>query len=392
MQSPVSSITVNDIVRRYWPEYRKKYRVVEHERRVIRHIMQCRTEEMGARVQECNNCDYTLTLYNSCRDRNCPTCQSMKKEKWIMDRKSETLPFQYFHVVFTLPDRLDSIVMRNKRKIYALLFDKVRETLVTAAAEKKYFGATIGFFAILHTWGQRLGIHPHLHCVVPGGGYDLAKKKWKRCKKSFFISFEVLATRFRSLFLSALRTMYNKGELHLAGCEYDHPDLFQNLVDELWNTRWNVFLKETYESEMNVIDYLGRYTHRIAISNYRIIKMEDDFVHFTYKDYRENGKRKIVKMHALSFIRRFCFHIVPKQFVRIRYFGLLAHRNRSERIRECREYYEIKIEKKNRECTWIDIFTRVTGRDPFVCPKCKTGRLSERCSVRVDGVRDPPRE
>jgi hypothetical protein len=304
----------------------------------------------------------------------------------------ETLPFQYFHVVFTLPDRLDPIVMRNKRKLYALLFDKVRETLVTAAAEKKYFGATIGFFAILHTWGQKLGIHPHLHCVVPGGGYDPVKKKWKRCKKNFFISFEVLATRFRSLFLSALKEMYNKGELYLAGCEYDHPDMFQSLIDELQNTRWNVFLKETYENETNVIDYLGRYTHRIAISNYRIIRVEDDFVHFTYKDYKDNGKRKIAKMHAFSFIRRFCFHIVPKRFVRIRYFGLLAHRNRSERIRECLEYYDMKIEEKNRECTWIDIFTKVMGRDPFVCPKCGTGRLSEKHTIGAGGFRGPPRE
>lgn len=392
MQNQASSTTVNDIVRKYWPEYRKKYRVVEHEQRVIRHIMQCRTEEMGARIQECDSCDYTLTLYNSCRDRNCPSCQSMKKEKWIMDRKSETLPFQYFHVVFTLPDKLDPVVLRNKRKVYSLLFAKVKETLLSAAREKKYFGATIGFFAVLHTWGQRLGIHPHLHCIVPGGGYDPIKKKWKRCKKDFFIGFEVLAGRFRSLFLASLKEMHDKGELYLAGSEYDHPDLFQSLVDELWNTRWNVFLKETYESETNVIDYLGRYTHRIAISNYRIIKVEDDFVHFTYKDYRDNNKRKIEKMHALAFIRRFCFHIVPKRFVRIRYYGLLAHRNRSATISECREYFDLKIEKLNREYTWIDIFTRVTGRDPFACPKCKSGRLSERYAGKVGGVRDPPRD
>ena len=226
--------------------------------------------------------------------------------------------------------------------------------------------------------------------MVPGGGYDPVKKKWKRCKKGFFISFEVLAKRFRSMFLSALKKMHVKGELYLTGSEYDNPDLFQSLIDELWNIDWNVFLKETYESETNVIDYLGRYTHRIAISNYRIVKVEDDFVYFTYKDYRDGNKRKIEKMHALAFLRRFVFHIVPKRFVRIRYFGLLAHRNRSENIRECREYFEMKIVNQNREYTWIDIFTRVTGRDPFACPKYKTGRLSERCAVSVDGVRDPP--
>jgi hypothetical protein len=390
MQNQVSSTTVNDIVRKYWTEYQNKYRVVEHERRVIRHIMQCRTPDMGARVQECDNCDYTLTLFNSCRDRNCPLCQSMKKEQWILNRKSEVLPFQYFHVVFTLPDKLDPIVIRNKRKIYALLFDKVKETLLSAASERKYFGAAIGFFAVLHTWGQRLGIHPHLHCVVPGGGYDHVKRKWKRCRNNFFISFEVLANRFRSLFLSTLKEMYRNNELYLAGCEYDHPDLFQNLIDELWHTRWNVFLKETYESDTNVIDYLGRYTHGIAISNYRIVKLEDDFVYFTYKDYRDNNKRKMEKMHVLKFMRRFFFHIVPKRFVRIRYFGLLAHRNRSGSIRECMEYFKMKIAKRNREYTWIDIFTKVMGRDPLACPKCKTGRLAKKIAERVGGFRDSP--
>jgi hypothetical protein len=390
MQKPISSITVNDIVRRNWDRYREKYKVSEHERRIFRHIMACRTEEMGARVQECDSCDYTLTLYNSCRDRNCPSCQSMKKERWILNRKNEMLPFQYFHVVFTLPDRLDPIVVRNKKKIYALLFDKVKETLVSAAGERKYFGARIGFFAILHTWGQRLGVHPHLHCVIPGGGYDPAKRKWKRCKKDFFISFEVLAERFRSLFLTALKEMNSKNELVLEGSEYGHPDLFQNMIDELFNKQWNVFLKETYESETNVIDYLGRYTHRIAISNYRIIKLEDDFVYFSYKDYKSNGERKTEKMHVLKFMRRFCFHIVPKRFVRIRYYGLLAHRNRSESIRECREYYEIKHEEMKCEYTWVDIFTRVMGYDPFACPKCKVGRLSERHTGGVYGFRGPP--
>ena len=392
MQNPANSITVNDIIRRNWDRYREKYSVSEHERKIFRHIMACRTEEMGARVQRCDSCDYTLTLYNSCRDRNCPSCQSMKKERWIHERKDELLPFQYFHVVFTLPDRLDPIVARNKEKVYALLFAKVKETLLSAASEKEYFGAKIGFFAILHTWGQKLNIHPHLHCVVPGGGYDTRTKKWKRCKKDFFISFEVLAARFRSLFLAALKKMKNEKKLVLEGSGYDHPDLFQSLIDELWNKQWNVFLKETYESETNVIDYLGRYTHRIAISNYRIVKVEDDYVYFTYKDYKADNKREVKKMQVLEFMRRFCFHIVPKRFVRIRYYGLLAHRNRSGTIRECREFFEIKFEAKKQAYTWVDIFIKVMGRDPFRCPKCGTGRLSEQLTGGAGGFRAPPFE
>ena len=186
--------------------------------------------------------------------------------------------------------------------------------------------------------------------------------------------------------------MKNEKKLVLEGSGYDNPDLFQSLIDELWNKQWNVFLKETYESETNVIDYLGSYTHRIAISNYRIIKMEDDYVYFTYKDYKADNERKVKKMHVLEFMRRFCFHIVPKRFVRIRYYGLLAHRNRSGTIRECREFFEIKFEAKKRDYTWVDIFIKVMGRDPFRCPKCGTGRLSEQLTGGAGGFRAPPFE
>jgi len=390
MENPEYSKTVNGIVARYRDDYRKKYKVTDHEEKVLRHIAMCRTEALGAREQTCDKCGYKLTLYNSCRDRNCPQCQSMKKEKWILDKKTEVLPFRYFHVVFTLPDKLNPIVVRNKRIVYDLLFEKVKETLLSVATEKKYFGARIGFFAILHTWGQRLNLHPHLHCVVPGGGFDQRQKKWKKSSSGYLLPEEVLKKRFRSLFLVALKEKYKNSELFVTGSKFENPDAFQSLIDELFKTEWVVYLKESFNDESSVIEYLGRYTHRIAISNYRIIKLKNDEVYFTYKDYKENNKRKVMKLHAVDFIRRFCLHIVPRRYVRIRYFGLLAHRNKKRTLSDCREFYEVKIPYEKKEYSWAYILLRVTGIDPFKCPKCKVGRLIEENPRSVQFRAPPP--
>jgi predicted Zn-ribbon and HTH transcriptional regulator len=390
MLMPECSPTVNDIVRRYWDTYRKKYTVTDHENKVMRHIARCRTEALGARVRTCDKCGYTVTLYNSCRDRNCPQCQSMKKEKWILDKKQEVLPFQYFHVVFTLPDKLNPLVLRNKKVVYNLLFEKVKETLLSAALEKKYFGARIGFFAVLHTWGQKLNLHPHLHCVVPGGGYDERKKRWKKCRPDYLLPVRVLTKRFRSLFLVALKEKYRNNELSLSGCCFDNPEVFQGLIDDLFETEWVVYLKESFKNEAGVIEYLGRYTHRIAISNYRIIKLENDEVYFTYKDYKSNNARKVMKMHAVDFIRRFSLHIVGPRYVRIRYFGLLSHRKKKQALGDCREFYEINIPFEKKEYTWTDLLLRVTGIDPYKCPRCQAGRLiEENVNMTID-FRAPP--
>ena len=314
----ISKSTVNSIFREYEVEYINKYNPGDYEIKIIRAIIDCRTEALGGHIQKCDHCGNEITLYNSCRNRHCPACQFMKKEKWILDRKEDVLPYQYFHVVFTLPDKLNAIVYKNKKIIYKLLFDKTKETLSSVSLDEKYFGAKIGFFSILHTWGQKLNLHPHIHCVVPGGGYRQDKNKWVSAPADYFVPVEVLKQRFRSVFLIGLKRLYNEGKLYLENTGYKGKKLFQRLIDELFKKEWVVYIKESFNNSNSVIEYLAKYTHRIAISNHRIISLEDDVVTFSYKDYADENKKKTMSLPVMQFMRRFLLHIVPYKFVRIR--------------------------------------------------------------------------
>jgi predicted Zn-ribbon and HTH transcriptional regulator len=387
-----TSWTVNEIFRRYGNEFEKRHRLSDHARTVIAHLTRCRTEAMGGRVQTCDRCGYQRVFYNSCRDRNCPQCQSLAKERWIEAKEAEVFPFPYFHVVFTLPDELHPLVVRNRRLVYNLLFDKVRETLVSAAGEEKYFGAKIGFFAVLHTWGQKLNLHPHLHCVVPGGGWDEAKSRWRERPKKFFLPWPVVSRRFRFLFLTSLKAAYRSGKLAVAGSGYERPRAFGSLVDKLFKTEWVVFLKESFRDHTSVIRYLARYTHKIAIANHRIVKVSGDEVWFSYKDYRDGDKRKVLRMRTDEFMRRFCLHIVPRRFVRIRYYGLLSHRLKSASLRDCREFYKLPPPEPPVARTWEEVLCDVTGVDPSRCPACGQGRMTETLLPAGTGGRAPPGE
>ena len=371
-----SSITVNDIFRKYGHEYRILYPNLSlHEKKVMRAIEICRTEALGGRIEECDHCGHKVVLYNSCRNRHCPQCQFMKKEQWIMARKKEILPFTYFHVVFTLPDKLNSIVIKNQKIIYNLFFQKCRETLLSIGEEKKYLGAKIGFFSILHTWGQKLNFHPHLHCVVPGGGYSETKNKWIQSSHNFLFPVQVLKIRFRSLFLKGLKELYRTNKLYLNGTPYLNSITFQNLIDTLFKKEWVIYLKESFKNNDSVIEYLARYTHRIAISNHRIISLKNDIVTFKYRDYKDNNKEKNMEMQALSFMRYFMIHVVPRRFVRIRYYGLLSHRNKKKAIEECRNFFKIIYKDKEVKLEWSDIYLKVTGKNIHLCPACKKGTL-----------------
>jgi predicted Zn-ribbon and HTH transcriptional regulator len=381
--------TVNDIFRRYGDDFAKRHNLSDHTRTVIAHITRCRTGELGARVQTCDRCHYTQMFYNSCRDRHCPQCQSMAKERWILEKKAETFPFQYFHVVFTLPDALIPLVVRNRRIVYNLLFEKVKETMLSAALEPKYFGARIGFFAVLHTWGQKLNLHPHLHCVVPGGGYD-TDGRWMKTPDGYLLPVRVLANRFRSLFLTALKAKYTNGELTVTGSRFERPEEFRSLINTLFKTGWVVYLKESFRDHESVIEYLGRYTHKIAIANHRIVKVEGGEVRFSYKDYRDSNKRKVMAVPADEFMRRFCLHIVPRRFVRIRYFGLLAHRNKRAALCSCREFYELPVAAPCEKYSWQDVLRRVTGIETSICPACKQGWLVETFQPGTIVWRAPP--
>ena len=387
-----ASWTVNGIFRRYGDEFEKRRLLSDHERTVIAHLKRCRTEAMGGRVQTCDRCGYTRVFYNSCRDRNCPQCQSLAKERWIDAKKTEALPFQYFHVVFTLPDALIPLVMRNRHIVYNLLFDKVKETLVSAAGEEKYFGAKIGFFAVLHTWGQKLNLHPHLHCVVPGGGWSEEEGRWRESPAGYFLPVRVLAMRFRSLFLTALKAAYRAEKLAVTGSGFERPRAFRALVDKLFATEWVVYLKESFKKHSGVIEYLGRYTHKIAIANHRILKVENDEVWFWYKDYRDTNKRKVLRMRVDEFMRRFCLHIVPKRFVRIRYYGLLSHRLKRAALSSCCECYNLPPTEPAAKRTWEEVLSDVTGIDAYACPACGQGRMVERLRPPGNGGRAPPAE
>lgn len=385
------STTVNEIFRAYSNSYLQTYpKASLQERKVLRSIEICRTEALGGRIEECDYCGHKIILYNSCRNRHCPQCQSMKKEKWILERKNEVLPFTYFHIVFTLPDTLNPIVIRNKKIIYNLMFRICKETLLSVSIDEKYFGADIGFFSILHTWGQKLNLHPHLHCVVPGGGYSKKKKKWVFAPDNYFVPVEVLKKRFRSLFLQGLKELRREEKLYLQGTPFADSGKFQGMIDSLFSTNWVVYLKESFQGRESVIEYLARYTHRIAISNNRIIGLKDGIVKFKYRDYSDGNREKIMELPALSFVNKFLKHVLPHRFVRIRYFGLLSHRNKKRAINECLKFYNIRKQKKDIPLTWREMYSKVTGKNISSCPGCRKGKLVVKEILEPVRYRAPP--
>ena len=383
--------TVNSIFQQYGNEYRKKHPFLSrHEKNVMFAIESCRTEILGARIESCNECGYKQILYNSCRNRHCPQCQSMKKEQWIQDKQNEVFPFQYFHAVFTLPGKLIPLVLRNKSVMYKLLFDAVKETLLSVAGEEKYFGAKIGFFSILHTWGQKLNMHPHLHCVVPGGGYSQKKKRWVHAPQNYLLPIEVLKRRFRSRFLVSLKALYTSGDLQCQTTEYVNPVNFQKLIDALFSAEWVVYIKESFQNSTSVIKYLSRYTHRIAISNYRIQKVENGEVTFSYKDYKEGNAKKSKTVPVLTFMHLFMQHVLPKRFVRIRYYGLISNRNKSKNLEACYQALGLRREKNEEAKTWDMLLEEVTGVNPKKCPVCEHGELFT--EMLIPGARGSPGE
>lgn len=356
----------------------------------MRSIEACRTEILGGRIEECDKCKHEVFLYNSCRNRHCPQCQFMKKETWILERKTEILPFTYFHVVFTLPHKLNPIVIRNKQVMYDLLFQKCKETLLSVASDKKYFGAQIGFFAILHTWGQKINQHPHLHCVVPGGGFREDKNKWIQASQKFLLPKDVLKPRFRSLFLKGLKELNKSGRLNLRGTPLVEAKIFQHLVDSLFADEWVVYIKESFQGKESVIEYLARYTHRIAISNHRILAIKSDMITFKYRDYKDGNREKIMEMKAGTFIRRFMTHVLPRRFVRIRYFGILSHRKKKNAIKACCEFYKVIKENGNTPKSWSEIYFLTTGRKVSSCPVCAEGTLVLKGFIPSNTYRAPP--
>ena len=340
-------LEVADIFRRFGAEWRaaNAAHVSLGQRRVMTAIEICRTAALGGHVERCQDCAHTRIAYNSCRNRHCPKCQWRTAEAWLEARKAELLPVPYFHVVFTLPTELRAIAYQNKAKVYGLLFKATAETLTTIAADPKHLGADIGVTAVLHTWGQKLDHHPHLHCIVPGGGISPDGTRWVPSRPKFLVHVRVLSELFRRLFLEGLSRLHADGALQFFGdlAPLSNPRAFDAYLAPLWFTDWVVYAKRPFAGPGQVLAYLARYTHRVAISNRRLLEVGDDHVSFRWKDYREDGKArmKVMRLAPGEFTRRFLMHVLPDGFHRIRHYGLFANGHRAAKLELCRKLLEV---------------------------------------------------
>ncbi len=306
--------------------------------KVLRAIARCRTAALGGHIDECTRCGHRATIsYNSCRNRHCPKCQTGARERWIAARRRELLPVPYVHVVFTLPPQLASLALQNKKIIYGLLLRASAETLLEIARNPRHLGAEIGFFCVLHTWNQKLQIHPHVHCVVPAGGLSLDHTRWIRSRPHFFLPIQVLRRVFRGKFVAALKSAFEHDQLHLAGelVALTHPKFFAAWLRPLFRKDWIVYSKPPFGGPEYVLQYLGRYTHRVAISNHRLVSLVHGQVTFRWRDSAQNNEQKLMTLSLDEFLRRFLLHLLPKGFVRIRHFGFLANRRRSTLLPLC---------------------------------------------------------
>jgi hypothetical protein len=379
------SLEVADIFRAFGPAYRELHGLEMPLRhlRVMRAIEVCRTAKLGGHLDQCDQCGQQRISYNSCRNRHCPKCQSLEKERWLEARKKDLLPTSYFHLVFTLPKGLRPLALRNQKVIYSLLFKAVSQTLIELAKDPKYLGAEVGFIALLHTWSQTLIDHPHLHCIVTGGGLSLDGQRWITSRKGFFIPFKVLSRLFRGKFLDGLKKVYEAGKLKYPGQiePLKEASTFQKLLTDLYQQEWVAYCKPSLKRAEQVLEYLGRYTHRVALSNDRLVSLEGNQVTFRWRDSADGNKIKGKPLEVFEFIRRFLLHVLPDQFIKIRHYGILSNRSRKGKLWRCQSLLGVSIKEEAEESpkeTWQDLLTRITGIDPRVCPFCGQGKMVEK--------------
>jgi hypothetical protein len=376
------SLEVAHIFRAYGPAYRDAHghKLPVRHLRVMRAVELCRTAELGGHVDECDHCGSLRISYNSCRNRHCPKCQCLDKERWLEARKNDVLPTHYFHVVFTVPDALRPLALRNQRIVYNILFKAVSETLKTLCIDPRHLGAEIGFIAILHTWSQTLMDHPHIHCIVPGGGLSVDGKRWLDTKEEFFIPVKVLSAVFRGKFVHYLKKAYDSGYLKFPGkiVHLKASGGFKNLLSRLYEQGWIVYCKPPFKNPDDVLDYLARYTHRVALSNDRIVKLDGVQVTIRYRDSSANNKMKLMTLNAFEFIHRFLLHVLPDGFMKIRHYGILSNRSRKTKLRRCKELLGVAEDQgseKPQRPTWQELLLSVTGIDPTACPHCGKGKM-----------------
>ncbi|MFL7869452.1 MAG: IS91 family transposase [Anaerolineales bacterium] len=335
--------------------------------KVLSAVERCRTAALGGHKDRCSQCGHVVAIsYNSCRNRHCPKCLNHAREKWLSARKQELLAVPYMHIVFTLPHTLSTLALHNKALLYTLLFRASASTLLEIAADPKHLGAKIGFFSILHTWGQNLLHHPHIHCVIPAGGLSSDRKAWISPRYRFFLPCGVLSRVFRGKFISGLKRAYRQNKLNLAGDLHSLRDKksFHAFLRELHQHQWVVYSKPPFGGANHVLNYLARYTHRVAISNHRLVALSDGKVTFRWKDYAHGNQQKLMTVTVEEFLRRFLLHTLPRGFVRIRFFGYMANRQRKELLTICRELIGTNSESEKSDLTQVD------DRNAWLCPRC----------------------
>ncbi len=367
---------VAHIIENIWDNICADSRFNSHQIRMLNAIRVCRTAALGWHIDECDECAHLRISYNSCRNRHCPKCQGSHRESWIKAQHEKLLPVKYFHVVFTIPDSLNKLCLHQPQMMYSILFKAVWYTIKTFAADHKHLGAQTGMTSILHTWGQNLSLHPHLHCIVPAGGIN-KYGKWKQAKSNgeFLFPEEAMSPVFRAKFVRLLRKEAKGNNVTIP----------QSLFDQLFKKDWVVFAKQPFLGPAQIIEYIGRYTHKIAISNHRIVKVDQHKVWFRYKDYRKNGKKRIMPLDKMEFIRRFSLHILPLRFIRIRHFGILNAQSKHKIPDIIQAIHQSGVIEKHNDPT-APFLTPVTN-NAQTCPVCKKGKM---LIVAIGNGRDPP--
>jgi len=371
-------LEVADVFRQYGEAYLAQYGASREQRRALRDIQACRTATLGGHVAQCDQCGHQTIAYNSCRNRHCPKCQGPARARWLEARAGELLPVPYFHVVFTVPEVLGPLALQNQRVVYNVLFQAVAETLLQVAAQPKRLGARLGVLAVLHTWGQNLLYHPHVHCVVPAGGLAVDRSAWVACREGFFLPVRVLSRVYRGKFIAFLKHAQEQGQLHFHGRLRPLADraVLEQLIDQAVQKEWVVYAKPPFGGPAQVLKYLARYTHRVAIANSRLLRLEDGKVTFRWKDYAHGSRQSTMTLAATEFIRRFLLHVVPSGFVRIRYYGFLANRFRAENLARCRELLSQQPRAQDpapQPCEGSD--TASADKDVPRCPLCQQGYM-----------------
>jgi Putative transposase/Transposase zinc-binding domain len=379
MNKNVKQPELADIFRKYGEDYRRSHCLSTEQSRTMHHIEICRTAVLGGHSEACDHCGFKQNSYNSCRNRHCPKCQTLVKEKWLNSRKSELLPCPYFHNVFTLPHELNPLILNNKKIMLAMLFAATKETLQVFAADPQWrLVGQLGFISVLHTWNQKLMDHFHLHCIIPAGVLSFDKTKWVASRNKYLFRVESLAKEFRKRYLNKLEKIYEQEKLcfHGRASGFADKQVFIQLIKTLKDKQWITYSKQPFGGPEHVLEYLGRYTHRVAITNNRIVSIEDGRVTFSYRDRSDENKIKESPVKAEEFIRRFLLHILPSRFMKIRYYGFLAHANKKVCIPLLRQLINPDAELAEELTETVEeMMLRLTGVDLSLCPECGKGTM-----------------